>query len=113
MKDEIIICKCAEINHCCIITYNEEDKEVYLNIHLNRLSFWKRLIYGIKYIFGHRSTLGEGAFAEVIVGEKDWKKFKKISYMLKPESIENNPKIRKGIEKIVGNNKKQDYDVHL
>ena len=57
MKDEVIVCKCAEINHCCIITYNEEDKEVYINIHLNRLSFWKRLVYGIKYIFGHRSKV--------------------------------------------------------
>ena len=39
-------------------------------------------------------------------------KFKKIACLLKPESIEKNPKIKKGIEKII-NNKKQDYDVHL
>lgn len=58
--DQIILCSCGSTEHQMLISYfnDNEDKEVYVHIHLNHLSFWKRLILGIKYIFGYTSKYG-------------------------------------------------------
>lgn len=114
MNDDVIICQCADVDHCCIITYNTEDKEVYINIHLRKLPFLSRLKYGIKYIFGKGSKFGDGAFDEIIVSQKDWKKFKKIAYVLKPLSKNQNKPVRMSqIKEAMMMNKKLDRDIHL
>jgi hypothetical protein len=54
---------------------------VYIHTHLNKKPFWKRLMYGIKYIFGYKCRYG--AFDEFIVNPKDADKIQEIVYYLK------------------------------
>lgn len=66
---EIIICECCSSEHQLIFRtiYNPQDiqnDEVFIDIHLNKKSFWKRLKYGLKYIFGYKCRFG--AFDEII-----------------------------------------------
>ena len=78
-KKEILICECNSTDHQMIFLYDDEDvdyKSVYMHIHLAKLTFWNRLKYGIKYIFGYQSKYG--AFDEFIVNTDDANKFKKI-----------------------------------
>lgn len=77
--EDIIICECSSIDHQITfrtIEYIEEDlkrlsilpeelNEVYINIHLNKKPFWKRVKYAIKYIFGYKCNYG--AFDEIII----------------------------------------------
>ncbi len=67
-KPEILICTCNSVEHQIIFTYDEEDNVAYCSIHLLSQGFWKRLIHGIKYIFGHRSIYG--AWDEIILNKK-------------------------------------------
>ena len=54
---------------------------VYVHTHLNKLPFWSRVKYGIKYIFGYKSRYG--AFDEFIINPKDAKKIEDILIYLK------------------------------
>jgi hypothetical protein len=54
----ILICDCSSCEHQIIIRYDEEDNFVYGEIHLATFSFWKRLVSGVKYIFGYHCKFG-------------------------------------------------------
>lgn len=64
--NDIIICRCGSVEHQIIVstvdnpyeTDPEVKDEVYISIHLVNRSFWRRLKYGIKYIFGRKSNYG-------------------------------------------------------
>lgn len=72
-RDEWIICECSSLEHFMQISYEPDfDEYVYVTIHLSELPFWKRLIFGIKYIFGYKSKYGN--FEEIILGKKKLKK---------------------------------------
>jgi hypothetical protein len=71
-----------------VINYSEDEypdgtknNMVYIHTHLNKNTFWKRLIYGIKYIFGYKCRYG--AFDEFIVNPKDADKIQEIVDYLK------------------------------
>lgn len=81
IKEEILICECYSVEHQIIFRYDSEDNMVYLSTHLNKRSFWSRLKYGIKYIFGRKSNYG--AFDEFIINPKDVGKLEKIVKHLK------------------------------
>jgi len=50
----IIPCKCKDCEHIAFLHYDEED--IYLDIYVNHmLTFWKRLKYAVKFIFGYKS----------------------------------------------------------
>jgi len=85
MEREIIICECHSMEHQIVVTYENDnnDPTVYLNIHLTKRPFWKRLIYGLEYILGRQC--GYGAFDEIILNPKDAKKFEKIYLYLSNE----------------------------
>jgi hypothetical protein len=87
-KTEIILCDCYSPEHQIIVHYDNDENElgekypmIYLYVHLNKLPFWKRLKYGIKYIFGRKSRYG--AFEEFIVNPEDIDKFENIVSHLK------------------------------
>jgi len=83
-KEEIVICECGSVEHQIIFTYDEDeydDKEVYALIHLNKKPFWKRVSYGLKYIFGRQSNYG--AFDEFIFNPKDVNKLQSLVDYLK------------------------------
>ena len=58
---------------------------VYATIHLRKKSFWTRLKYGIKYIFGYQCRYG--AFDEFIFSPKDAGKLQKVVGFLKRKNI--------------------------
>ena len=66
-NQDLLICECASVEHQLIIRYFKEDTEddVYVEVHLAKVPFLKRLAYAIKYLFGHQSRYG--AFAEFIM----------------------------------------------
>ena len=66
--EELIICACGDTEHQAIFRTIEGDDDVYMAIHLVKLPFFKRLWYGLKYIFGYQSKYG--AFDEIIITKK-------------------------------------------
>lgn len=61
---DVIICECFSNEHQLMVVYIPGDDEfdfdsISFEIHLNPCyRFWKRLINGVKYIFGFRSSYG-------------------------------------------------------
>lgn len=86
MERELFICNCENTEHQIVFSYFEDDDvaNVYATIHLRKKSFWERLKYGIKYIFGYQCCYG--AFDEFIFNPKDAKKLQKVVNFLKEES---------------------------
>lgn len=84
-KTEILICECHSSDHQIIIHYAEESgyPTCYMHIHLSSGNFWKRLVKGVKYIFGHKSRYG--AWDEFIFSHKDAKKIQELANYLKNE----------------------------
>ena len=89
MKDDkdIIICQCNSTDHQIIFLYSDDEINgerypiCYAHIHLNKLPFWKRLKYSIKYIFGYQYRYG--AFDEFIFTPDDADKLQKLVNYLK------------------------------
>lgn len=82
MERELFICSCENTEHQIVFSWFEDDDvaNVYATIHLRKKSFWTRLKYGIKYIFGYQSRYG--AFDEFIFNPNDARKLKKIARWL-------------------------------
>ena len=81
---ETLICQCHSIEHQVSFTWiqdKELEGEVYMEIHLAKLSFWDRLKHGIQYIFGYRCMYGD--FDEVILKKNDVHKLEKVVEFLK------------------------------
>jgi hypothetical protein len=92
---EILICNCHSTDHQLVILYSEDEIEetiypmVYAHIHLNKLPFWDRLKYGIKYIFGRQCRYG--AFDEFIFNPEDATKLKEVvKYLKKTKKLKKN-----------------------
>lgn len=83
-KEDIIICRCHSPQHQYLFFYDDEDerdKIVYIETHLNKKPFFKRLKYGIKYIFGYQCNYG--SFDEFIIKPEDVDKFENVVKYLK------------------------------
>lgn len=81
---EIILCKCGSAEHQILFLWleNDEDKEVYAQIHLApERSIFKRIVNAIKYIFGYKSQYG--AFDEVVLSPSNIKDLEKVIEHLK------------------------------
>ena len=105
---DLLICSCHNTEHQIILLheYDEEcEKDAngeyvknangeyivtkkwptcYAHVHLNKGTFWERLKYGIKYIFGHQSRYG--AFDEFIFNPEDADKLQSLVDHLKEKS---------------------------
>ncbi len=74
---DLLICQCQSPEHQIMFLWDDdENPAVYMEIHLNKLPFFKRLKYAIKYIFGYKCKYG--AFDEVILKPEDAYKVKDI-----------------------------------
>jgi len=86
---EVLICDCNSDEHQYLIYYSEDEfpdgqviPTVYIHPHLiTYKSFWKRVVYGIKYIFGYRTKYG--SWDEFIINPKDADKLQEIVNYLK------------------------------
>ena len=89
---EIFICECHSTEHQMVFLFStdnfddekmEEFPIVYTHIHLNKKPFWKRLVYGIKYIFGYQCRYG--AFDEFIFNPEDAERLQSVVNYLKQQ----------------------------
>lgn len=88
MDDIIAICSCGDVRHQIVFTFDPDSNIVYMSVLLNKLPWYKRLIYGIKYIFGYQCKYG--AFEEVVLNENDCPKFYLIANYLAKIQYDNN-----------------------
>jgi hypothetical protein len=63
MKQDLYICRCGSLQHSFVVTVDKED--LFLEIHLTPLPFWKRLKNAVKYVMGQRSPYGD--FEEIVL----------------------------------------------
>jgi len=93
---EVFICDCHSTDHQIIFLYDEYIDEIngkkysmcYAHIHLNERSFWYRVKYGIKYIFGYKCRYG--AFDEFIFNPSDADRLQDlVDYLRKQNRTEN------------------------
>ena len=92
MEREFLICECESLEHLACFTFWDDNvvvddegtemnfKYVALSVHLKKLPFFKRLVNGVKYIFGHTSAYGD--YDEFIIGKEYASKFRKVAKYL-------------------------------
>jgi len=80
-QEHLLICSCESKEHQIIISFDKEDNLMYATIHLHKFGFWRRLIHGIHYIFGKKSTYGD--FDDFIFRKQDADKLIDIGNKLK------------------------------
>lgn len=72
MKDEKwYVCECSSLEHFFVVSFDETEEwndYVFINVYLSQLSFFQRLINGIKYIFGFKSKYG--SFEEILLNKE-------------------------------------------
>lgn len=80
--EELFICRCHDVQHQFIISTVDFDEhpEVYLSVFLYPAGFFKRILYAVKYIFGHRSVFGY--FDEIIIKPEDAPRHQRVVDML-------------------------------
>jgi hypothetical protein len=77
-----IECECTSLQHVVRMDLyldpydTTETPELFLTMHLSPLPFYKRLVNGIKYIFGYRSVFGD--FDETIVSPESVTQIKNL-----------------------------------
>jgi hypothetical protein len=79
MDNKIIICSCNSLEHQMMLWHDKEDNEIilYTEIHLITYhNFFKRLWYGIRYVFGYKSRFG--AWDEFIFDDENYRKLKEF-----------------------------------
>ena len=78
----LLLCDCSSCEHQLVVRWDEDDNEVYVNMHLSaHMGFWERVWHGLKYIFGYKSCYGE--FDEVILRKEDADNLQKVVDHLK------------------------------
>ena len=78
----LLLCDCSSAEHQLIVSWDNDDNEVYARVHLaNRDGFLRRLWHGLKYAFGYKSMYGN--FDEVILRKEDADNLQKVVDHLK------------------------------
>jgi hypothetical protein len=83
-EPEVVLCDCSSTEHQIIIIKDIDEvigREAYVQIHLSKLSFFKRLIYAIKYIFGYKCRYG--CFEEFIISRDNVDKLEDLVTFIK------------------------------
>ena len=63
MKRTLFVCRCYSIEHSFIVSADEDD--LFVEVHLAALPFWKRLWHAVNYVVGRKSKWGD--FEEVLL----------------------------------------------
>lgn len=83
----IFICKCNSLEHQYFFYYSKEDG-IFCEPHLHtHLSFYKRLVLGIKYIFGYKSRFG--SWDEFLFKDEDLIKLEEYIKLVKEDANKN------------------------
>jgi len=87
MKNELLICGCNDPEHLVLfLPWEETDKSykaVFMEIHLVKEPFFRRLKYGLKYIFGYQCKYG--AFDEIIIEKDNYQPLKEVVKFIEEE----------------------------
>ena len=86
MKDEILICDCSSTEHQLVLHYDDDKdlgRQVFVEIHLVPLVWYKRLWLGIKYIFGYKCKYDN--FEEMILSPKHARQIYGLYRFLRPK----------------------------
>ena len=84
LKDiEFMLCDCESIEHQITLRKDDELKDIYMTIHLKPFPWYKRIVNGIKYIFGYRCAYGD--FDEFILSHKHTDTLRKMADFLSKE----------------------------
>lgn len=82
MENHLFVCSCSDINHQVILhiskDFDWDEDELYISVHLNKLSFLKRLKYSILYLLGYKCKYG--AFQEICLKKEDAIKLTNLIY---------------------------------
>lgn len=73
---DLVLCNCGSADHQIIIHHDLEDKMVYLHIHLAKRPFFRRVVNGMKYIFGYSCRYGH--WDEIILDKESATQFQKV-----------------------------------
>lgn len=85
MKQKIFICECHSYCHQAIFWYDEEEKSLYVTIHLiTHRNFFKRIWTAMQYIFGYKSNVGD--WDEFLFKPEDEKKLRSYLDSLKKDT---------------------------
>lgn len=88
-KNILLLCSCYSSDHQIIIHLDQGGDlfppEAYVHIHLVKRSFWYRVKYGLKYIFGYKSIYG--AWDEFILDKTHVKSLLEIAKHLDDETV--------------------------
>ena len=84
-KHDVLICSCHSTEHQILLLADNSYPEVYVHFHLIRGSFWYRLKYAIKYIFGYKCRYG--AWDEFILDHTHVEKLKQVINHLEDENL--------------------------
>lgn len=78
LEKKIILCECSSIEHQLVfVRFEDEPEMIYMEVHLTtHRNFWKRLWFGLKYAFGHKSNYG--AWDEFILEKSSLKEMRKF-----------------------------------
>jgi len=80
---ELLLCECESPEHSVLVFFEEDENYpiLYFEVHLKKLPWYYRILYAIKYVFGHQSKYG--SFDTFIFKYKDAEKLEKITEYLK------------------------------
>lgn len=67
MKRTLYLCRCGSIQHSLVVTSDTDD--LFIEIHLSPLPFWKRVAHAARYILGRRSEYGD--FEEILLSPEE------------------------------------------
>ena len=76
LERELFVCACGDVEHQFVISKFEDEPEFFVEVHLSDSRFFRRLLIGLKYIFGKKSKYG--AFEEIILNPEDVERLKKV-----------------------------------
>lgn len=72
-RHEWLGCRCGCVEcHIRVTTYDDEE-DVFLEYHLSRTGFWRRVWNGIRYIFA-----GESDYHDIILNPDEQRKLKRM-----------------------------------
>ena len=69
MEHELFVCSCGDLEHQMVVSYFDDEPELYVSTHLRKYGLLRRLWIAIQYVFGKQSIYG--AFEECVLEEKD------------------------------------------
>ena len=69
LERELFVCSCSDVEHQFVISKFSDEPELFIEVHLSDAGFFRRLLIGLKYIFGKKSKYG--AFEEIILNPED------------------------------------------